>query len=58
MLLASSDMPELLALCDRVVVMCAGVVSGELSRAEATQERILILATRFGHARPQEAVTP
>ena len=57
-LLASSDMPELLALCDRVVVMCAGVVSGELSRAEATQERILNLATRFGHATKQEAVTP
>lgn len=49
-LLASSDMPELLALCDRILVMCGGTISGELSRDEASQERILDLATRFGHA--------
>ena len=48
-LLASSDMPELLALCDRIVVMCAGTIAGELSRQDASQERILDLATRFGH---------
>jgi ribose transport system ATP-binding protein len=48
-LLASSDMPELLALCDRILVLCAGTIAGELSRTEASQERILDLATRFGH---------
>jgi ABC-type sugar transport system ATPase subunit len=48
-LLASSDMPELLALCDRILVMCEGRIAGELSRAEATQEKILDLATRFSH---------
>jgi ribose transport system ATP-binding protein len=48
-LLASSDMPELLALCDRILVMCEGRIAGELSREEASQERILDLATRFGH---------
>lgn len=55
-LLASSDMPELLALCDRILVMCAGSIAGELSRAQATQERILDLATRFkpGHSTPPE----
>lgn len=46
-LLASSDMPELLALCDRILVMCEGRITGELSRAEATSERILELATQF-----------
>jgi ribose transport system ATP-binding protein len=46
-LLASSDMPELLALCDRILVMCQGRIAGSLSRAEATQERILDLATSF-----------
>jgi ribose transport system ATP-binding protein len=45
-LLASSDMPELLALCDRIVVMCEGRVSGEVARG-AQQEAILDYATRF-----------
>ena len=40
----SSEMPEILGMCDRIVVMCEGRVSGELSRAEATQEKILELA--------------
>jgi len=48
-LLASSDMPELLALCDRIYVMCEGRVSGEVQRQAATQERILDFATRFTH---------
>jgi ribose transport system ATP-binding protein len=48
-MIASSEMPELLALCDRIVVMCEGRVSGELTRTDATQERILDLATKFGH---------
>ena len=45
--LASSEMPELLALCDRILVLCEGRVAGELARGEATQEKILELATRF-----------
>jgi len=51
-LMASSDMPELLALADRILVMCAGRIAGELHRGEATQERILDLATRFHDAAP------
>jgi ABC-type sugar transport system ATPase subunit len=54
-LLASSEMPELLALCDRVLVLCEGRLAGELGRAEATQERILELATRFRAAPPAGA---
>jgi ribose transport system ATP-binding protein len=44
-LLVSSEMPELLALSDRVVVMCQGRLTGELAGAEMTQENILRLAT-------------
>ncbi len=44
-LLVSSEMPELLALSDRVVVMCGGRIAGELTGAGMTQENILRLAT-------------
>ena len=43
-LLISSDLPELLSASDRVVVMRAGRITGELTRDEATQERVLHLA--------------
>jgi ribose transport system ATP-binding protein len=44
-LLASSELEELLALADRIVVMHRGRIAGELSREEATEERIMQLAT-------------
>ena len=44
-LLISSEMPELLSICDRILVMHNGRITGELSHEEATEERILILAT-------------
>ena len=40
----SSEMPELLGMSDRIYVMCDGRVTGELSRTEATQEKILELS--------------
>ena len=40
-IMISSEMPEILAMSDRIVVMCEGKVTGELSREEATQELIL-----------------
>ncbi len=43
-IMISSEMPEILGMCDRIVVMCEGRVTGELSREEATQEKILALA--------------
>ncbi len=43
-IMISSEMPEILGMCDRIVVMCEGRVTGELSRAQATQEKILELA--------------
>jgi rhamnose transport system ATP-binding protein len=47
-LLISSELPEILGMSDRVVVMRAGRVAGTLDRAAATQEKIMTLA--LGHA--------
>jgi ABC-type sugar transport system ATPase subunit len=44
-LVASSDLPEVLALCNRIVVMREGEVQGELSGDEATEEAVMRLAT-------------
>ncbi len=46
-IILSSELPELLGMCDRIAVMCEGRVTGILNRAEATQEAILALATQF-----------
>lgn len=43
-LLASSDLQELLGLCDRIVVLSDGRLTGVLDRAEATEEQIALLA--------------
>jgi putative multiple sugar transport system ATP-binding protein len=40
-LFISSDMPELLGMCDRIYVMNEGRIAGELSRGEASQEVIM-----------------
>ncbi len=40
-IMVSSEMPEILGMCDRIVVMCDGRVTGEFKRSEATQEGIL-----------------
>jgi ribose transport system ATP-binding protein len=44
-LMVSSELPEILAMSDRVLVMQGGRIQGELSRGEATQETIMALAT-------------
>ena len=44
-IMVSSDLPEVLAMSDRVVVLKEGRISGVLSRAEATQERVMLAAT-------------
>jgi rhamnose transport system ATP-binding protein len=43
-IMISSELPEVLGMSDRVAVMHAGTVSGVLSRAEATQDKVLALA--------------
>ena len=43
-IMISSDMPEIVGICDRVIVMHEGMVTGELDREEANQENIMKLA--------------
>lgn len=42
----SSELPELLGMCDRIYVMAKGEISGELVKADFTQENVMKLATR------------
>ena len=44
-IVVSSDLPEVLAISDRVVVLKEGRITGVLSRADATQERVMLAAT-------------
>lgn len=46
-ILVSSEMPELIGVCDRIIVMSGGRISGEVSGKELSQEKIMELATRF-----------
>ena len=41
----SSYLPELLNMCDRLLVMREGRIAGELERSEFTEERVMALAT-------------
>ncbi len=45
MIMISSELPELLGMSDRMLVMHEGRLAGELSREEATQEKVMQLAT-------------
>ena len=45
-ILVSSDLTEILHLSDRVIVMCEGRVTGELDIADATQLKVMELATQ------------
>ncbi|WP_394434416.1 multiple monosaccharide ABC transporter ATP-binding protein [Streptomyces sp. SGAir0957] len=42
----SSELPELLGMCDRIYTMSAGRLTGEVTRAEATQESLMRLMTK------------
>ena len=46
-IMISSEMPELLGMSDRVMVMCEGRMTGILEGKEATQEKVMELATEF-----------
>ncbi len=58
LLVISSELPEVLGLADRIVVMQGGRVTGELGRAEATEEAILNLAMADDLAPLDTAPTP
>ena len=46
-LFTSSELPELFTVSDRIIVMCEGRITDEMTRAEATEERIMAGATAF-----------
>jgi len=43
----SSELPEILGISDRIVVMCDGRITGEMPRDEATQDKIMEYAVKF-----------
>jgi len=45
LIMVSSELPELLGMCDRIYVMCKGEIAGEIVRDEFTQEAVMKLAT-------------
>ena len=46
-IMVSSEMPELLGVCDRIVVMSGGRVAGEVDTANTSQEEIMTLAAKY-----------
>ena len=46
-IMVSSEMPELLGVCDRIVVMSGGRVAGEVDARNTSQEAIMILAAKY-----------
>jgi ABC-type sugar transport system ATPase subunit len=54
--ISSSDLPELLRTCDRIVVMAQGRIAGSVAAGDATEEGLMALATGV-HAEPGESTT-
>lgn len=46
-LMISSEMPEIIGMSDRVIVMCQGRITGEFKRDQLSQEQIMTCATQF-----------
>ena len=44
-IVTSSELPELLILCDRILVLCEGRLTAEFTRSEANEQRIMEAAT-------------
>ena len=57
-LMTSSELPELLAVADRIIVLCEGRITADIPRAEASEEAIMHAATRFlDRAKPVKSST-
>ncbi len=50
----SSELPEIMGIADRILVMCDGRITGECMSEDSTQEGIMELATQFDMKIPQE----
>lgn len=46
-LIVSSEMPELMGICDRIIVMSGGRIAGEVDGRNCTQEEIMTLAAKY-----------
>lgn len=46
-IMVSSEMPELLGVCDRILVMSGGRLAGEVDAAKTNQEEIMTLAAKY-----------
>jgi ribose transport system ATP-binding protein len=60
-MMTSSELPELLAVSDRILVLCEGRVTADIPRSEATEESIMHAATAFldrGASTPGKDVDP
>lgn len=44
-IVTSSELPELLAICDRILVLCEGRITGEFGRSEFSEQAIMVAAT-------------
>lgn len=56
-LVLSTELPEVLGIADRIIVMSEGRITGEFARAEATQEKVVRAAAGITDAAPAEEVT-
>jgi ribose transport system ATP-binding protein len=57
-IMISSELPEILRMSHRVVVMCEGRITGELNIADATQDKIMQYATQRGEALLADQTAP
>lgn len=57
-LMASSDLPEVLGMSDRILVMSNGRISGEMPADEATQEKVMALAVSHMDSSAEEPTNP
>ncbi|MEG2119298.1 MAG: ATP-binding cassette domain-containing protein, partial [Pseudoflavonifractor sp.] len=46
-LFVSSELPEIMGISDRILVMCDGKITGEMSAEDATEDKIMACATAF-----------
>lgn len=53
-IMVSSEMPELLGMSDKIMIMCEGKLSGILGKKEATQVEVMKYATRFSNKAKEE----